>query len=64
MNIKQFLIAMIALLGFSTAVNAADYTHSTPAVQGYDVVSYHIGKRPVRGNGNLPVFQQRKPENF
>jgi len=27
--------------------------HSTPAVQGYDVVSYHTAKRPLRGSGHL-----------
>lgn len=53
MNIKQFLIAMIAVLTFSATATAADYTHSTPAVQGYDVVSYQTGKRPIRGNGNF-----------
>ena len=53
MNIKQFLAAMIAMLTFSVGTMAADYTHSTPAVQGYDVVSYQTGKRPVRGNGNF-----------
>lgn len=53
MKIKQYLIAMIAMLTFSVAATAADYTHSTPAVQGYDVVSYQTGKRPVRGNGNF-----------
>ncbi len=53
MKIKQFLITMIAMLTLSVAATAADYTHSTPAVQGYDVVSYQAGKRPVRGNGNF-----------
>jgi YHS domain-containing protein len=53
MNIKQFLIATIAMVTFSVAATAADYTHSTPAVQGYDVVSYQTGKRPIRGNGNF-----------
>lgn len=53
MQPKKYLIAFIASLGLSGAVLAADYTHSTPAVQGYDVVSYYTGKRPVRGNGNF-----------
>lgn len=26
--------------------------HCTPAVSGFDVVSYHTGGKPVRGNGN------------
>ena len=53
MNIKQFLIAMVAMLAFSAGAMAGDYTNSTTAVQGYDVVSYQTGKRPIRGNGNF-----------
>lgn len=53
MNIKHTLLTLTALLGISFGANAADYLHSTPAVQGYDVVSYHTGKRPLRGNGNF-----------
>lgn len=53
MKPKQYLFALVALLGLTAQATAADYTHSTPAVQGYDVVSYYTGKRPVRGNGNF-----------
>lgn len=53
MKPKQYLYALVALLGLTAQATAADYTHSAPAVQGYDVVSYHTGKRPVRGNGNF-----------
>jgi YHS domain-containing protein len=53
MKIKHALFALIALLGITFDAVAGDYLHSTPAVQGYDVVSYHTGKRPVRGNGNF-----------
>ncbi len=53
MQHKLYLAALIAFLGLTAQAMAADYTHSTPAVQGYDVVSYHTGKRPVRGNGNF-----------
>ena len=53
MSIKNLLITMFALLTFSAGAIAGDYTHSTPAVQGYDVVSYQTGKRPIRGNGNF-----------
>ncbi len=53
MNIKQYILAIVAFFTFSMAATAADYTHSTPAVQGYDVVSYQTGKRPIRGNGNF-----------
>ena len=58
MTMKRFLIAMIAMLTFSTGTVAGDYAHSTPAVQGYDVVSYQTGKRPVRGNGNYVASHQ------
>ncbi len=53
MKIKQLLTAAIAAAFFSTGAIAADYSHSTPAVQGYDVVTYHTDKRPLRGNGNF-----------
>ncbi len=53
MNIRQLLISAVATLFLTATAMAADYTHSTPAVQGYDVVTYHTGKRPVRGNGNF-----------
>ena len=53
MNIKQLLIVAFATLSFSIGALAADHTHSTPAVQGYDVVTYHTDKRPLRGNGNF-----------
>lgn len=53
MNIKNALIAVIAAFTFSVGAIAGEYNHSTPAVQGYDVVSYQTGKRPVRGNGNF-----------
>lgn len=53
MIIKNSILATVAMLLFSANAMAADYSHSTPAVQGYDVVSYQTGKRPVRGNGNF-----------
>lgn len=53
MKIKQILIATLAALFLSSGAMAADYAHSTPAVQGYDVVTYHTDKRPLRGNGNF-----------
>ncbi len=52
MNIRQTIVTIIAMMTFSLGAIASEYTHSTPAVQGYDVVSYHTGKRPLRGNGN------------
>ncbi len=53
MKLKSTLMALVALSGFAGNATAADYTNSTPAVQGYDVVSYQTGKRPVRGNGHF-----------
>ena len=52
MKIKATLLALTALFAFTGTALAADYAHSAPAVQGYDVVSYQTGKRPVRGNGH------------
>lgn len=52
MNIKKFLLVAAAALTFSFGAKAENVEHSTPAVQGYDVVSYQTAKRPVRGNGN------------
>ena len=34
---------------------AADYTINTVGVEGYDLVTYQISKRPLRGNGNYVV---------
>ena len=53
MKIKQLIMAAIAALFIAESSIAADYSHSTPAVQGYDVVTYHTDKRPLRGNGNF-----------
>ena len=53
MKLKTQLVTLLALIGLASNALAADYTHSTPAVQGYDVVSYQTGKRPIRGNGNF-----------
>jgi len=52
MKFRHYLFAAFASLFFTSGTLAADYTHSTPAVQGYDVVTYHTDKRPLRGNGN------------
>ena len=55
MKLKSLMAAFIAVLGFSltNGALAGDYAYSTPAVQGYDVVSYHTAKRPARGNGHF-----------
>ncbi len=53
MKFRNLFLSLSALLALATQVQASDVTHSTPAVQGYDVVTYQTLKRPVRGNGNL-----------
>ncbi len=53
MKLKNHLVTLVALFGLAGTALAADYTHSTPAFQGYDVVSYQAGKRPLQGNGNF-----------
>lgn len=47
------IAAVIVLLFTSLTASADDFTQSTPAVWGYDVVSYHVNKRPVRGTGHF-----------
>ena len=57
MNIKAFLFVLVALfasIGNTWAVDG----NSLPAVQGYDVVSYQEGKRPVRGSGHFTANHQ------
>ncbi len=69
MNIKRTFLALITLLCVSFGASAGNYPHSTPAVQGYDVVSYQTEKRPVRGNGNYvaeydgAIYQFSSEEN-
>lgn len=53
MSTKLKLIALAGLLGLGVNAHAGDFTHSTPAVSGYDVVSYQTEKRPLRGNGHF-----------
>lgn len=51
-TLKATLLALFTGLLVHTSAAADNYAHSAPAVQGYDVVSYHTGKRPIRGNGH------------
>ena len=53
MNLKYLISGLAVLLLLSSNVFAAGNHNSTPAIQGYDPVSYHTGKRPVRGNGHF-----------
>lgn len=54
MKFRTILTTLAGLI-FSISAMAADFAQSTPAVWGYDVVSYHINKRPVRGSGHFTV---------
>ena len=36
----------------SLSASAGSYTNSVTGVNGYDLVSYHNAKKPLRGNGN------------
>ncbi len=53
MKLNYLIILLLAMIGLTANVHAADYANSAPAVQGYDVVSYQTGKRPIRGNGHF-----------
>lgn len=53
MKIRKILLTFAALIVITGNALAEDYAHSTPAVQGYDVVSYQTNKRPVRGTGHF-----------
>jgi len=50
---KTITVMLFALIGPSANALASNYAHSAPAVQGYDVVTFHTDKRPLRGNGNF-----------
>jgi len=54
MNIKSILTAVLIWGGLVTSASAAsNIAYSTTAVNGYDLVSYHTSKRPLRGNGHF-----------
>lgn len=59
MKLTHTLFALVlAFFGLTGAAQAGDYEHSAPAVQGYDVVTYHTGKRPLKGNGNYVAVHE------
>jgi len=54
MNVKSILMVLLIWAGLATSAFAAsDYASSTTGVGGYDVVSFHTSKRPLRGNGHF-----------
>jgi len=53
MKAKSILSVLLLWAGLvSGAHAAATTTNSTVGAGGYDLVSYHINKKPLRGNGN------------
>lgn len=50
-KIFLFSLLVLGLLGMQS-VFAGDVTKNTVGVNGYDLVTYHTQKRPLRGNGN------------
>ena len=58
-RIKTFIFSLIILGVISMqSVFAGDHLVNTVGVTGYDVVTYHTEKRPLRGNGNYVVEHQ------
>lgn len=53
-ELKPYLsVVFVGLLVLVTlSVKAAGVANSVTAIGGYDAVSYHTGKKPLRGNGN------------
>jgi YHS domain-containing protein len=52
-----FPFAVLALLQGPGLAVADGPAHSTVGASGYDLVSYHTGEKPLRGNGNHVVVQ-------
>jgi len=54
MKIKSILTALLLWAALATGASAAsNVAYSTTGVGGYDLVSYHDSKRPLRGNGHF-----------
>lgn len=54
MKTSNILLSLLILVGLaSNALAATDHSFSTTGVNGYDLVSYHTSKRPLRGNGHF-----------
>ncbi len=50
---RQLSILVLLASAFFSAVVMAGITTATPAVSGYDVVSYHQDSGPIRGDGSF-----------
>jgi len=58
MNLSKAILPSVfalATIGSPLVALADVAVHSTVGVGGYDLVSYHTGKKPLRGNGNHVV---------
>lgn len=49
---KRVLMTLILLMALPLVASAEDIRNSVVGVEGYDLVSYQTGKKPLRGNGN------------
>ncbi len=63
---KSTMLASLALMLTYMGAALADrnYANSLPAVQGYDVVSYHTDKRPIRGSGHFTAVHDGATYQF
>lgn len=50
-SLTSVILVVLTTIGLTATASAENFTFNAPAVHGYDVVSYHTAKRPVRGNG-------------
>ena len=59
MKVKSILMGLLIWAGLATSAFAAfGYSTSITGVEGYDLVSYHTSKRPLRGNGHFLSVQE------
>ena len=56
--VKQMLGVLVWAVVSMNAFAASDTAISVTGVQGYDLVSYHTAKRPVRGNGHYVTVRE------
>ena len=56
---SRFTIVLITVFIIAGSTYASDFSKCTVGVQGYDLVSYHTGKKPLRGTGNhISVYKK------
>ena len=55
---KKALLLLLFSLTLSSPLLADDIRNSVVGVEGYDLVSYQVQKKPVRGNGNHIVHHK------